>query len=70
MAKYPALQDEVERICMTHIRGVEQNTKEQVKSHNSNFDKIIKLTFLYVIMYQGVSGLSSFTLNYQIIIFL
>lgn len=30
MAKYPALQDEVEKICMTHIRGAEQNTKEQV----------------------------------------
>ena len=30
MAKYPALQDEVERICMTHIRGAEQKTKDQV----------------------------------------
>jgi len=32
MSKYPALQDEVERICMTHIRGAEMSTKEQVKS--------------------------------------
>ena len=37
MAKYPALQDEVERICMTHIRGVEQKTKDQVNNKFSSF---------------------------------
>lgn len=31
MAKYPALQDEVEKISMTHVRGAEHNTKEQVR---------------------------------------
>jgi len=31
MAKYPVLQDEVEKICMTHIRSAEQNAKEQVR---------------------------------------
>jgi hypothetical protein len=31
MSKYPALQDEVEKIVMTHSRKREQITKDQVK---------------------------------------
>ncbi|XP_012554663.1 dynamin-1 isoform X2 [Hydra vulgaris] len=31
MSKYPLLQDEVVKICMTHIRSAEQKAKDQVK---------------------------------------
>ena len=52
MAKYPALQEEVEKICMLNIRQAEQKTKEQV--HLPYFLSYYKSNFIPRIWVYGI----------------